>query len=72
MTLNLLLVTDLILVEAKVVFKLSEGFFDAPAQEVGQDDGSGGEGQVVGNEDVNIFIVGIRPFIEDEDDVQRG
>ena len=37
MTLDLFLVTDLVLVETEVVFKFAERFFDAPAQEVSED-----------------------------------
>ena len=69
-TLDLFLVTDLILVEGEVVFEFAEGFFNAPAQEIGFDDGFRGEGKVVGNEDVNVFVIGIRPFIEDKKDLK--
>lgn len=59
MTLDLFLVTDLILVEAKVVLKFSERFFDAPAQQVGEDGVFDGDGEIIGDKDVNIFVIGV-------------
>lgn len=69
MTLDLFLVTDLVLVEAEVVFEFTEGFFDAPAQEVGEDGIFNGEGEVIGDEDVDIIVVGVGPFVEDKEDL---
>ena len=70
MTLDLFLITDLKLVEAEVVFEFVERFFNAPAQEVIQDGVFGRDGEVVGDEDMDIFVIGVRPFIEDEKDLQ--
>ncbi len=72
MTLDLFLVTDLVLVEAEVVFKLAEGLFDAPAQEVGEDGVFDRHGEIVGNKDVDILVIGIGPLVKDEEDLQRG
>ena len=72
MTLDLFLVADLILVEAEVVFEFAEGFLDTPAQEVSKDGVFDGHGEIVGDEDVNIFVVRIRPFVKDEEDLQGG
>ena len=68
--LDLFLVTDLILIKGEVVFKFAERFLDAPAQEISFDDGFRREGQVIGNEDMNIFLIGVRPFIEDKEDLE--
>ena len=38
-TLDLFLVTDLILIKSEVVFKLTKRLLDAPAQEISFDDG---------------------------------
>ena len=69
MTLDLFLVTDLILVEAEVVFEFTEGLFDTPAQEVSEDGVFDAEGEVIGDKDMNIFVIGIRPFVKDEEDL---
>ena len=72
MTLDLFLVTDLVLVETEVVFEFSKGFFDSPAQEISEDSILNGHGEVIGDEDVNILVIGSGPFVEDEEDLQRG
>ena len=72
MTLDLFLVTDLVLVEAEVVFEFAERFFDSPAQEISEDSILNGYGKVIGDQDVNIFVIGVRPFIKDKEDLQRG
>ena len=69
MTLDLFLVTDLVLVEAKVVFEFAEGFFDSPAQEASKDGVFDGDGEVVGDKDMDTFIIGVRPLIKDEEDL---
>ena len=67
MSLDLLLVTDLILVKAEVIFKFAEGFFNAPAKQVGKDGRIDVHGKIIGNEHMGIFIIRIRPFIKDEE-----
>ena len=68
--LDLFLVTDLILIEGEVVFKFAERFLDAPAQEISFNDGFRREGQVIGNEDMNVLLIGVRPLIEDKKDLE--
>ena len=72
MTLDLFLVTDLVLVEAEFVFEFAEGFFDTPAQEVSEDGVFDRQGEIIGNKDMNILVIGIRPLVKDEEDLQRG
>ena len=69
MTLDLFLVADLVLVEAEVVFEFAEGLFDAPAQEVSEDGVFNGHSEVIGDEDMNILVIGSGPFVEDEEDL---
>ena len=72
MSLDLLLVTDLILVKAEVVFKLAEGFFNAPAKQVSEDGRFYRHGEIISDEHMNVFIIRISPFIKDEEYLQRG
>ena len=72
MTLDLFLIVDLILVKAEVVFKFAEGFFNAPAKQISKYGGLDGHGEIVGDENMNVFIILIGPFIKYEEDLQRG
>ena len=69
MTLDLLLVVDLILIKTEVVFKFAERFFDTPAQEIRINGSFNGHCGVIGNQNVNIFIIGIGPFVKYKEDL---
>lgn len=71
-TLDLFLVTDLKLVKAEVVFEFAKRFFNAPAQEISFDDSFRRKEEMIGNQDVKIFVVIVVPLIEDEKDGKRG
>ena len=68
--LDLFLMPDLILIKGEVVFEFAEGFFDAPAQQVCFDDGFGRKSEIIGDQDMHIFIVRVRPFVEDKEDLE--
>lgn len=57
MTLDLFLVTDLILVETEVVFEFAERFFDSPTQEVSEDGIFDGYGKTISNKDVDVLVI---------------
>ena len=57
MSLDLLLITDLILVKAEVVFQFTKRFFDAPAKQVSKDGCLGGHGEIICDQDMNVFVV---------------
>jgi len=71
-SLDLLLVTDLILVKAEVIFEFTERFFNAPTKQVSEDGRFDRHGEIISDEHMDIFIIGIRPFIKDEEYLQRG